>query len=188
MNGCRSCSACTSTLTSTWRALSASASSCEFRRSLAISIYQSQYTSQMKSCTFCAARPSSNLSRLAVTSATRVFRRDITHLSAMVSEAGRPSSKPSGRFISTKRARHSTACWQSCGWPSPSRPKSACRCRVWSLPPASGAARLRTIVADDLQRVDAVAKAFGHLAPLRVAHKAVDEHGAERGLSGVGEA
>ena len=58
----------------------------------------------MKSCTFCAARPSSNLSRLAVTSATRVFRRDITHLSAMVSEAGRPSSKPSGRFISTKRA------------------------------------------------------------------------------------
>ena len=58
----------------------------------------------MKSCTFCAARPSSNLSRFSVTFFTSVFSCESTHLSAIVSEAGRPGRKSSGRFIITKRA------------------------------------------------------------------------------------
>ena len=42
------------------------------------------------------------------------------------------------------------------------------------------AQRIRAVLLDHLQRVDAVAEGLGHLAPLTVAHEAVDEHGLER--------
>ena len=42
------------------------------------------------------------------------------------------------------------------------------------------AQRVRAVLVDDLQRIDAVAQRLAHLAPLRVAHKAVDQHGVER--------
>ena len=44
------------------------------------------------------------MSRFSVTFFTSVFSCESTHLSAIVSEAGRPGRKSSGRFIITKRA------------------------------------------------------------------------------------
>ena len=47
------------------------------------------------------------------------------------------------------------------------------------------AQRIRAVLVDDLQRVDAVAERLGHLAALRVAHQTVDKDGLERGLAHV---
>ena len=46
---------------------------------------------------------------------------------------------------------------------------------------------VRAVLGDDLQRVDAVAKALGHLAALTVADDAVDADGVEGGLASVGK-
>ena len=45
--------------------------------------------------------------------------------------------------------------------------------------------RVRAVLLDDLQRVDAVAQRLRHLPALRVAHEPVDEDGAEGRLAGV---
>ncbi len=47
------------------------------------------------------------------------------------------------------------------------------------------AQRVGAVLVDDLQRVDAVAQGFGHLAALRVPDQAVDEHGLEGSLPHV---
>ena len=41
---------------------------------------------------------------------------------------------------------------------------------------------VRAILGDDLQRIDAVAEGFAHLAALRVAHQSMEEHGLEGNL------
>ena len=104
MNGCSSFIACKSTNTSTLAAARRSPSPPR-RRGLAISIYQSQNSNQMKSYTFCAARPSSKASRLALTCAVTSLRRCRIHRSASSSahSAGAAVSTPS-MLMSTKRA------------------------------------------------------------------------------------
>ena len=47
------------------------------------------------------------------------------------------------------------------------------------------AQRVRAVLVDDLERVDAVAERLGHLAALRVAHQTVDINRLERGLAHV---
>ena len=73
-------------------------------RGFVSSMYQSQYTSQMKSYIFCSATPISKASRFWLTSLARVLKRLMTHLSSVRRFSGSPlSSKSSGRFIIMKR-------------------------------------------------------------------------------------
>ena len=136
----------------------------------------------MKSCSF--------LRRKAQFELVEVFR-DVLHQRVQLrkhpfvrhrqrgGQAG-PDSPPV-RFIITKRAAfHSLLAKLRLAFTFSSEKRM-------SLPGAGArhqrqAQRVRAVLVDDLQRVDAVAQRFGHLAALRVAHQAVDEHGIERGF------
>ncbi len=82
IKGCRSFRVLDKTYTRVYRAVDRASSFVPYNLGFTSSIYQSQYSFQIKSYTFCAAIPSSYLSRFSVTSPTSLLYLLIIHLSA----------------------------------------------------------------------------------------------------------
>ena len=90
--------------------------------------------------------------------------------------AGRAGPARPRSGSSARNGWRSTACWQSCALASTLFGREA---HVVARAVSGGqgkAQRVGAVLVDDLQRVDAVAQRFGHLAPLGIPDQAVDEH------------
>ena len=121
---------------------------------LAISMYQSQYSPQMKSWRFRAASPSWNASSSRWVSAATAFSRLTIQRSASRGLRARRQRQrlaqvpglPSPARWSPRSGRRSTACWRSCGSPRSSSWTSGSRCPAWCpSPERSAGRRCRTV-------------------------------------------
>ena len=130
-----------------------------------------------------AAMPNSKFSRSFVT--LRVISWNLVRIqrshNSRFSAAGTPSGTKPSRFISTNREAFQillTKLRKDSIFSSDMRT---------SLPGDHAhlqreAQRVRAVLVDDLDRINAVAQGFGHLAPLRIAHQAVHQGHMERAL------